>query len=100
MLALQYRIKETNSVKRIKEISNLNVINKEFASDLIEAFETFQNFKLKASIKNIEVGLKPTNEIDIDELSKIEKDLLKDSFKIVDDFKKFIKYHYRLDIVT
>lgn len=100
VLALQYRIKETNSIKRIKEISKLNIINKEFAIDLIEAFETFQNFRLKTSIKNIELGLEPTNEIEIDELSKIEKDLLKDSFKIVDNFKKFIKYHFRLDIVT
>ena len=99
ILALQYRIDETNTVKRIKEINRLNILDTEFAKDLVEAYDTLQSFRLKASLESIEKGGTATNEIQIDTLSKIERDLLKDSFKIVDKFKSFIKYHYRLDMV-
>ncbi len=99
ILALQYRIEETNTVKRIKEINKLNILDTEFAKDLVEAYDTLQSFRLKASLESIEKGGAATNEIQIDSLSKIERDLLKDSFKIVDKFKSFIKYHYRLDMV-
>ncbi len=100
VLSLQFRIKETNTIQRIKEISRLNIIDREFSEDLIEAYETLQSFRLKASIENIEKGGEATNEVKTEELTKIERDILKDSFKIVDKFKKFIKYHFRLDMVT
>ncbi len=37
------------------------------------------------------------NEIDTHSLGKIERDLLKDSLKIVNDFKKFITYTFKID---
>ncbi|XPV54897.1 MAG: putative nucleotidyltransferase substrate binding domain-containing protein [Halarcobacter ebronensis] len=40
---------------------------------------------------------KINNEIDTHKLSKIERDLLKDSFKIVLAFKKFIIYSFKID---
>jgi CBS domain-containing protein len=37
------------------------------------------------------------NYIKPSELNKLERDLLKDSLKIVNDFKRFIHYHFKLD---
>ena len=38
-----------------------------------------------------------SNEIDTNSLGKIERDLLKESFKIVNDFKKIVSYIFKLD---
>lgn len=97
VLSLQFKIEKTNTVERIKEISNLNIIDKNFATNLIEAYDSLQNFRLKNALESNSSNINETN---LDKLSKIEKDLLKDSFKIVEEFKKFIKYHFRLDMVT
>ncbi|NPA65111.1 MAG: CBS domain-containing protein [Epsilonproteobacteria bacterium] len=96
VLAMQHRITKTNTVERINEISDLGILEKGFATDLIESFDAFANLRLKASLQS---GA-PTNTIDIASLSKLERDLLKDAFKIVDKFKEMIKYHFRLDMVS
>ena len=38
-----------------------------------------------------------SNEIDTNTLGKIERDLLKESLKIVNEFKKFVSYIFKLD---
>ena len=40
---------------------------------------------------------KINNEINSHNLGKIERDLLKDSFKIINEFKRFISYTFRID---
>lgn len=95
-LALEYKIDKTNTIDRIKEINELEIIDREFASELIEAFTFLLNLRLKTRLDKIDKGLKPDNYINPNSLNKLEKDLLKDSFKIVDKFKKFLSYHYKL----
>ena len=43
---------------------------------------------------------KINNEINTHTLGKIERDLLKDSFKIINEFKKFISYTFRIDKIS
>ncbi|WP_200763711.1 putative nucleotidyltransferase substrate binding domain-containing protein [Nitrosophilus alvini] len=99
-LSLQYRIENTNTVERIKEINNLGIIDREFATELIEAYDSLLDFRLKAAFDKIDKTLEIDNFIDPKKLSKIERDILKDSFKIVDEFKKFLTYHFKLEMVS
>ena len=96
-LALQYRISQTNTVERIKQLNNKGVIDKNFASELIESFDTLSSVRLKTMLnsKNVEED----NFIDPNTLEKVQKDLLKDSFKIVNKFKKFLSFHFHLEMV-
>jgi CBS domain-containing protein len=97
-LSFENNISQTNTVERIKELNNLNIIDREFSSELIEAFNFFLTIRLKFRLEKIELKQKPDNYINPSKLNTLEKDLLKDSFKIVDKFKKFISYHYKLNI--
>ncbi|MDH4943515.1 putative nucleotidyltransferase substrate binding domain-containing protein [Sulfurimonas sp. C5] len=97
-LALKYRIEQTNTVERIKQLNNKGVIDKNFASELIESFDTLSSMKLKTMLGA--TSLDDDNFIDPNSLEKVQKDLLKDSFKIVNKFKKFITFHFHLEIVS
>lgn len=97
-LSLQYEIKATNTIERIKELNNLGVIDKTFATELIESFDTLSSIRLKAMLeaKNIDEA----NYINPSNLEKNQRDLLKDSFKIINKFKKFMSFHFHLNMVV
>lgn len=99
-LALREKIRETTTVKRIKILEEKKIIEKDKAAELIEAFDVVNTLRLKAHLDDIQEGKKITNEIDTHGLGKIERDLLKDSFKIVIEFKKFINYTFKIDKIS
>lgn len=96
-LALRERIRETTTVKRIKILQQKRVIEPQMAGELLEAFDVLNTLRLKAHLQQLQDGKKINNEIDTHTLGKIERDLLKDSFKIVSNFKKFIIYTFKID---
>ncbi|QOG11644.1 putative nucleotidyltransferase substrate binding domain-containing protein [Arcobacter sp. FWKO B] len=98
-LSLEYHIKETNTIDRIKELNNKGVIDKESASEYIEAFNFLLTLRLKTRLTKLDMGQIANNSINPSELSTMDKDMLKDTFKIVNKFKKFLTYHYKLNYV-
>ena len=98
-LALERHIVETNTIERIKALNNANVFDKQFATELIEAYDTLLSVRLKARLLNPD-KLEEANYVNPTKLDKIERDLLKDSFKVVNTFKKFLTYHFHLNMVT
>jgi len=96
-LSLEKSINKTNTVDRIKDLNDAGVLDKEFAWELIESFTFLLSLRLKSGLEKIDSVQEPDNYLNPDKLNILEKDLLKDSFKIVDKFKKFISYHFDLD---
>lgn len=99
-LALREKIRETTTVKRIKILEERKILEKNKAAELLEAFDAVNTLRLKTQLDNIQAGKKATNEIDTLALGKIERDLLKDSFKIVNEFKKFINNTFKIDKIS
>ncbi|MDY6992796.1 MAG: putative nucleotidyltransferase substrate binding domain-containing protein [Pseudomonadota bacterium] len=97
-LALEQHITTTNTFKRIKELTEKGLFDKAFADDLIEALGFMIALRLQFELQK---GQTPyDNFIQPGKLNKLERDLLKDSFKIVNGFKQFITYHFKLDRMT
>ncbi len=99
-LALKEKIKETTTIRRIKILENKRILEKNRAEELIEAFDFVNTLRLKSQLESIQNGKRINNEIDTQTLSKVERDLLKDSFKIVNEFKKFITYAFKIDKIS
>jgi len=99
-LSLRERIRETTTVKRIKILQEMKVLEDETASELLEAFDVLNTLRLKGHLQKLQDDKKIDNEIDTHSLGKIERDLLKDSFKIVNNFKKFITYTFKIDKIS
>jgi len=99
-LALREKVKETTTVKRIKILRDKKIIRKNMANELLEAFEVLNTLRLKSHLEQIQNNKKINNKINTRSLSRIERDLLKDSFKIVNNFKKFITYTFKIDKIS
>jgi len=99
-LAIEKRLEETNTVERLKELNNLEILDREFTNELIESFNFLLTLRLKFRLEKIDKREVLDNYINPSKLTVLEKDLLKDSFKIVNKFKKFITYHCKLNMVS
>ena len=98
-LALEHKIEPTDTVTRIKKLAKLDVIDSDFAGALIEALDTLLNLRLKERLARGE-GKGLDNFVNIENLNQLELELLKDSFKIVNKFKKFLMHHFKLSMVS
>jgi len=96
-LALREKIRETRTVNRIKILDQKGILSSELANELLEAFDVLGTIRLKSQIKQLHNSSVINNIVDTHTLSKIERDLLKDSFKIVISFKKFINHTFQID---
>lgn len=99
-LALEYRLPQTNTVDRIKALNQRNLFNPSFGTELIEVFSYLSTLRVKAGLSKVEHGLPQDNYLNPKELNKLERELLRDSFKIVNEFKKFITYHFKLGMIS
>lgn len=98
-LSLEHKLIRTNTLKRIQELNEIGELDDEFASELKEAFKYLLSIKLKSNLEKLDAGQKIDNYINPDNLNTMEKDLLKDSFKIVNKLKKKLEHHYKLNYV-
>ncbi len=98
-LALEHKIESTNTIERIKELNNRGVFDKKFATELMEAFDTLLSIRLHYQLAQ-PVPVQSDNYINPKKLEKIERDLLKEAFKVVNTFKKFLTYHFHLNMVS
>ena len=98
-LAVEYRIRETNTFSRIKELVNLGVFNRDFGRELIESLEFLLTLRLKERLKKLEMKKELDDYVELNSLTNHEKDLLKESFKVVNRFKDFITNHYKLNYI-
>ena len=99
-LALEFKLNEQSTIARIKKLNDMNVLKRDMASELIEAFGLLLRLKLEGQISEMNEGKSIDNKINISNLSKIQRDMLKDSFVIVNSFKKFITHHFRLNSLS
>jgi CBS domain-containing protein len=97
-LALEYKIETTNTIERIKVLNNKGIFDKTFASELMECYDTLSTIRLKAMLDAKEID--EMNYINPKTLQKVHIDLLKDSFKVVNKLKKFLAFHFHLNMVS
>jgi CBS domain-containing protein len=98
-LALEHGIKVTNTTLRIKELNNQGFMSKEDATDLMEALEVLNTLRAQFQLQQWRRGEPIDNYISLANLGNLEKDLLKESLKSVNKFKKLLGYHFHLSIV-
>jgi len=96
-LALEKHVHKRNTVERLKELNEMGVIDREFTTEIIESFNFVLGLRLRFRLEKIDRRVELDNYINPSKLTVLEKDLLKDSLKIVNKFKKFITYHYKLN---
>ena len=77
----------------------MGVLENETANELIMAFNFLTNLNLKSNLDKLDKKQAIDNYVNPNNLNTMEKDLLKDSFKIVNKLKKKLEFHFKLSYV-
>ncbi|MEJ5227157.1 putative nucleotidyltransferase substrate binding domain-containing protein [Thermodesulfovibrio sp.] len=97
VLSLHNEIRNTNTFERIRKLRDLSIFTSDFARDLEEAYRFLMTLRLKSQARKIRNNMQPDNYINPKELSKTERDILKEVFRKIEEFQKllFDKYNLR-----
>jgi len=84
VLALKHGISETNTLARLKALYDADFINREIWSSANDAYELQMQQRLIHQLAQIEVGTLPDNHINPEQLSELERRMLKDAFTVIE----------------
>ncbi len=93
-LSLREGIRETETVERIRTLVEKNILPEDLAEDLRESFSFLQSIRLRHQVDQIKEGKDPDNLINPGDFTRLERELLKDSLKVVRNFQDFIERRY------
>jgi CBS domain-containing protein len=96
VLALDEGIFETNTLDRISILSEKGVFSQEEADVLKEAFNVLMLLRLRHHATAINQGEDPDNFINPVELSLIQRTMLKEAFKAIDQLQDELETHFGL----
>lgn len=99
-IALENKVSDTNTFKRLEVLVERGVLQKELADNLAEALSYFVQVRLQQQMERYnpdpaEFDETP-NEINIKQLTALERQLLRDALSVVKDFKKYLIQRYHL----
>ncbi|MEY4753476.1 MAG: hypothetical protein RJA44_1151 [Pseudomonadota bacterium] len=97
-LAMDARLSETSTEARIKALTAQGKLTAQMGDELIDSLYFFMGLKLKLGLEAAELGRSGGgNNIDVDQLSSLDRDLLKDTLGVVKRFKALIRLRFHLD---
>ena len=74
-------------------------LRKDWGDELKHALHFFMGLRLKAGLKELEMGKPVSGEADPKSMSSLDRDLLKDSLGVVKRFKATLRQRFRLDVI-
>jgi CBS domain-containing protein len=91
-LAIEHGLVETGTGRRIARLSELGSLKPDLARDLAEALNFLMTLRLDNQLAEAASGslVRPG------ELSSMERDLLRDAFQVVKQFREIIRHHFNL----
>jgi len=96
-LALKHGIYQTGSVARIEELVQRGYLSSKMGLDLTQSLHLLIELRFKSGLKEIESGQTVSGRVDVDLLSTLERDLLKDTINVVRRFKSLLTQQFKLD---
>ena len=96
-LALAYSINATSTVDRAEALVAAGRLPEKLANDLIDSLHFFMGLKLKMGLQQLETGHAASDGIQLDKLSSLDRDLLKDTLGVVKQFKALLNQRFHLE---
>ena len=96
-LALANHIHASSTAERVQALVAIGKLPEKLANDLIDSLHFFMGLKLKVGLHQIETGHEATDGIELDKLSSLDRDLLKDTLGVVKQFKALLNQRFHLE---
>jgi len=91
-LAIERGIMETSTSARIAKLVEAGALKPEFGRELTQAFQFLLSLRLDSQLSESGSLMKPAT------LSSMERDLLRDSFQVVKQFREIVRRHFNLSM--
>jgi CBS domain-containing protein len=96
-LALENHIWVNSTAERVRDLIQMHKIPADLGNEVVESLHLLMELRLKSGIAELETGKPVSGEIDLDRLSTLERDLLKDALSVVKRFKQYLRQHFHLE---
>ncbi|SDJ51157.1 putative nucleotidyltransferase substrate binding domain-containing protein [Billgrantia gudaonensis] len=98
-MALERRIEPTSTLERLDALAADGRLDERTAENLGEALSLFTELRLKQQLARLDGDLegKDANRVVVQELSSLERDLLREALHIVKEFKQHLSHRYHLE---
>ena len=81
--ALSEGISSVNTIERLKQAAGTPSLTKSSAANLIDAYEFLSMLRMMHQAKKMQLGQQPNNYLSPKDISKLEREHLKDAFKVI-----------------
>jgi len=96
-LALRDHVQATGTAARLDALVASGRLPAELAHDLADSLHFLMGLKLKAGLAECDAGRAVSGSVDVDRLSSLERDLLKDALAVVKRFKTLVRHQFHLE---
>jgi len=98
-LALRQHIGATSTVARLDALVAAGRLPADLATDLADALHFLMGLRLKAGLEELDTRRPVSGGVQLDRLSSLERDLLKDALAVVKRFKALVRHQFHLEAV-
>jgi CBS domain-containing protein len=96
-LALARHVFATSTLARIEALVADSALDPEMGRAVADSLSFFMGLRLKAGLAELDVGREVSGIVDVEKLSSLDRDLLKDTLGVVKRFKSQLRVRFRLD---
>jgi CBS domain-containing protein len=96
-LALSRNIYQTSTVSRVDELVKAGFLEPAMGQDLIESLHLLIELRFKSGLRELQSAQSVSGRVDLNALSTLERDLLKDTIQVVRRFKVLLSQQFKLD---
>jgi CBS domain-containing protein len=98
LFALRHGVAETNTLDRLRLLSEGGHLSRDLLADAAGAYEFLMQLRLVHQMARIDAGGAPDNHLNPATLSDLEKQTLKETFGVVRSLQTFVKEAFSLNV--
>jgi CBS domain-containing protein len=96
VFALSKGLPETNTTDRLRAAAKTTAVSRDMSDNLIDALEFIANLRIRHQAEQIGRGEKADNYLPPGDLSELERQHLKTSFKVIQEMQNTLEHRYQL----
>ena len=95
-LAMREQVTARNSFDRAAALTGAGVLSEALGRDVQQALAIFQRLRLGQQLEALQRGEEADNRLRLDELRRLDRELLRDAIGVVDAFKQALRQQFHL----
>ncbi len=96
-LALAHHMRATSTAARVEALRAAGHLSESMSIDLMDSLHFFMGLRLQAGLRAMQSGQAPTDHVTVEQLSSLDRDLLRDTLAVVRQFKALLRERFNLD---